>query len=115
MKKDEVPVRLAECRRIFGNRGRTWMSAVKRALGVKGNYILTSQVTKFLRENPTWTEAEIYRRGAKPEWEVEVHSSLGDVSVHKIRATAVTFKGGIVSGNMEIQFSGRVADLRRVK
>jgi len=115
MKKDEVPVRLAECRRIFGDRGRTWMSAIKRAMGVKGNYILVSQVTKFLRDNPGWTEAEIYRRTAKPQWEVVTRSSSGAVRIHKIRATAITFKGGGVSGNMEIQFGEPVVDVRQIK
>lgn len=91
------------------------MSAIKRALGVKGNYILPSLVTKFLRDNPTWTEADVYRRGEKPEWEVATQNAEGVVSVHKIRATAVTWKDGLVSGRMEIKFAARVVDVKQIK
>jgi len=61
----EVPVKLADCRKAFG-RGRTWMSAIKHALGVKGNFILISEVKRFIRDHPGWTEANVYQRKRKP-------------------------------------------------
>lgn len=50
--------------------GRTRMSALRRAMGLTqknssgratgGRYFLISQVRKFLRDNPTWTETQVY-------------------------------------------------------
>jgi hypothetical protein len=53
--KDETPVNAEEARRILGGDrpwSRSYMSAVKKAMGVKGRYFFVSDVRTFIRENP---------------------------------------------------------------
>ena len=117
MKRDqEVPVKLAECRRVFGGRGRTWMSAVKRAMGMKGNFILISTVNRFLRENPTWTEADVYRRPVR-QWSVKAWAGAelsGAMVTHIICADLVRRMGDgrVRAGRVVIKFAGEVVDVK---
>lgn len=88
------------------------MSAVKRAMGVKGNFVFVSQVAKFMRENPTWTEDEVYRKGKK-EWKVVTRCGAG-LAHHVIRFTGTVKQKGprsVVAGKVEITFSGDVVNL----
>jgi hypothetical protein len=108
MKDQEVPVKLSECRRVFG-RGRTWMSAIKRELGVKGNFVLMSDVRRFIRDNPTWTEGEVYRRSKNACWVVRLQAGSA-----RIRAPRVEKSGerSVRAGRVEIEFDGEVVDVK---
>jgi hypothetical protein len=106
----EVPVSLAQCRKLFG-RGRTWMSGIKNAMGVKGNFVFISAVSKFVQDNPTWTEADVYRR-EKREWRVQVRAGSG-LATHVVRASQVKQTGAktVCAGRVEILFAGEVVNL----
>lgn len=53
--KDETPVNAEQARHILGGSrpwSRSYMSAVKKAMGVKGRYFFLSDVRTFIREHP---------------------------------------------------------------
>lgn len=60
----ELPIstgELAEALRC----GRTRVSAIKRAMGIRGHKVFLSAVVKWLKQNPGFVEAEIYPRKGK--------------------------------------------------
>lgn len=66
----ENPVNAKEAAEILGGRkpwGRSRMSALKRSMGIEGRYFLVSEVRKFLKDNPKWTESMVYIRKPKHE------------------------------------------------
>jgi hypothetical protein len=42
-------------------------SAIKRAMGLTGRYVLVSEMRAWLRENQNFSEREIYPRNRKPQ------------------------------------------------
>ena len=60
----EQPVNLTQACEIL-NVGRTYLSAVKRSLGIKGRYFFPSQVRKFMKATPGFRVSDVYPR-ARP-------------------------------------------------
>jgi hypothetical protein len=59
--RDEPLLSTAQCRRALGV-GETYISAVKRAMGVRGHRLFLSVVKQWLAENPSFREGHVYRR-----------------------------------------------------
>ena len=57
----EVPVNLAGACETLGL-GRTYLSAVKQALGIKGRYFFVSQVREFMKRTPGFRVSDAYPR-----------------------------------------------------
>jgi hypothetical protein len=57
----ENPVNATVAARELGQ-GRTRISALKRAMGIKGRYVFLSEMRRFMHENPDFTVDQIYRR-----------------------------------------------------
>lgn len=45
--------------------GATRFSALKRAMGLTGRFVLVSQMRKYLREHPDFKESDVYPRRRK--------------------------------------------------
>ncbi len=58
---DEPYLSTEEARRIL-HVGRTHMSAIKRAMGIRGHRVFLSSVKTWLRKHPDFTETQVYRR-----------------------------------------------------
>lgn len=58
---DELPVSTAEAQRVL-RCGRTRMSAIKRAMGIRGHQVFVGAVVKWLKAHPGFVESEIYPR-----------------------------------------------------
>jgi hypothetical protein len=61
MRKDEIPVNATTARKTL-HWSSSYMSAVKRAMGIRSRYFFLSDVCKFIRNNPTFTSLQIYHR-----------------------------------------------------
>ena len=57
----EAPVNLAGACKALGL-GRTYLSAVKQALGIKGRYFFVSQVREFMKRTPGFRVSDVYPR-----------------------------------------------------
>ena len=61
----ENPVNLKQACKVLGW-GETMMSAVKKAMGIKGRYFFLSDVRKFIREHPDFRVRDVY-----PHWKTK--------------------------------------------
>jgi hypothetical protein len=59
MMDEENPVKTWEAREEL-RIGSTRMSAIKNKLGITGRFVFLSQIRKFLRDNPNFSETEVY-------------------------------------------------------
>jgi hypothetical protein len=57
----EAPVNLVGACKALGL-GRTYLSAVKQALGIKGRYFFVSQVREFMKRTPGFRVSDVYPR-----------------------------------------------------
>jgi transcriptional regulator with XRE-family HTH domain len=58
---EEKPVNCKQAREILGW-GTSYMSAVRRAMGISSRYFFVSDVRKSIRDNPTFTSSQIYHK-----------------------------------------------------
>lgn len=58
-KIEEIPVTCKQAREILGW-CRSYMSAVRRAMGLKRRYVFVSELKAFIRKNPNFTSSQIY-------------------------------------------------------
>ena len=58
---EETPINASKARERLGC-SRMYVSALKRATGTKSRYVLVSSMLRFIRDIPTFTAAQIYRR-----------------------------------------------------
>jgi DNA-binding Xre family transcriptional regulator len=65
---DELPVSVKRAREILGW-GNSYMSAVRRAMGLTRRRVFISELSKFIRDHPGFTETQVYprRSGGGPE------------------------------------------------
>lgn len=66
MIKEEKPVNALQASAQLGV-GQSYMSAIKRALGIRSRYFFLSQIRAFIRNNPDFTVARIYPRTRSPK------------------------------------------------
>ena len=63
---EENPVNATVAAQLLGQPGKPWghtrMSALKRAMGIKGRYLFVSDVRRFIRQNPNFTVDQVYPR-----------------------------------------------------
>jgi transcriptional regulator with XRE-family HTH domain len=58
---EERPVNCQQAREVLGW-GSSYMSAVRRAMGITSRYFFLTDVRKFIRSNPNFTSTQIYHR-----------------------------------------------------
>lgn len=58
----EMPIPASEARVRLGC-GASRMSAIKNAMGIsRARFVFMSQILKFLKQNPDFTEADVYQK-----------------------------------------------------
>lgn len=62
---EENPVNSKRAREVLGW-GETMMSAIKKAMGIKGRYFFLSDVRKFIRDHPDFKVRDAY-----PHWKTK--------------------------------------------